>query len=144
MKDQFLHGLPHDIKVAVSMANCDTVADMVVVAQRFSDLQVGRASMREVTFVVGDADAVQSQIEVLREDMHMLRMENERGKRGRPRAESSPGRASRLRVPPTVGVRHRDSQVAKSGHSNYCNVQGHFWRQCGKLAADMERKGVSE
>ena len=142
VKDQFLHGLPHDVKVAVSMANCDTVADMVVAAQRFSDLQAGRVSVREVTFAVGEADAVQSQIEILREDMRTLRMENERGTRGRPRAESSPGRASRLRVPPTVGVRSgRDSQVAKSGRCNYCNMQGHFWRQCRKLAADMERKG---
>ena len=141
VKDQFLHGLSYDVKVAVSMAGCDTIEGMVIAAQRFVDLQTGRASTREVTFAVNETEAVRSEIENMREDLRSLRVDNDRKKRedsGFSRGRRRPNAG----VSPNRWAKRPSGQASRTGRCNYCNEQGHFWRQCRMLAMDMERGSV--
>ena len=139
LRDQFLSGLPHDVKVAVSMSAANTTAGMVEAAQRFVDLQNSQPRVREVSFAVGKGEkTLHSQLESMRKDIDKLRFDSEGGRPSRDKFSKSPQmnrRGTRSAVRGRTDFRH-----VRAGRCNYCNDEGHFWRDCFKLQKDMEQR----
>ena len=166
IKDQFLAGLPKEIRVAASMSGGDDLDELVSAAQKYADLS-GMNTTKEVSFALPISD----EVEQLRAEIEQLKVNKSKDDRSRSRSgdrksrynsydrqarynsKDREGRSlsrersrerqyshSRGRAPHRSSTfNHRSYYRPTNKTCDFCKQRGHLWRQCRQLQAEMRR-----
>ena len=146
VSDQFRAGLPHDIRVQVTMARPANLDECAELAQRYADLAVPQTQPHVSFSLEATIDELRSQVESLQvarevdrrstsSDRNGRSASSERGRnRNRDRRSNRPNRSK-------SGSASRDRQrTRRENRCAECGNRNHFWRNC----PDLKKKYMSK
>ena len=128
IRDQFIEGLPHDVKVSVVMARCGDLNTLVETAQKYIDLI--KSHPKEVSFSHTEEISYKDELEELINEFRAFRGANN-NRRSRERAP-----VDRQRARSRSNSRSKE-RGTKGAQCNYCGSTEHFWRECKPLMNDL-------
>lgn len=151
--DQFKEGLPHDIKMAVSMSRVVNLQDTVDAAQRYVDLQGGKSKEVSFTFASSDSEQelskLQDVVSSLSDEVKQLSIRKDDRPSGRSSIRSpSPYRRhrsssySRRSPSPYRRPQSSSSSYSQEMKCHYCGIPGHRYAQCRSLKRDRMNNNV--